>query len=295
MRQLITAGCIAVAALAFSAPAQADVASDIRADLVQAASAVPGAQVSVGPAAGDALEIGSGQSVSVTMTPQIGTNLAGILMPAGALPLYSTTRAAIPVWDLAIVEAVKHALARGAQLESLAITRNFVGLSPGTPELTLAIPPYAPWPEPPTTMPPEAIQGAIQQALPAWAQSSTIAVTEDAATERVVTVTQAIPGASFALIDPAQLLWSLTDQQKALRARGANIGRVVARLTSTTTGNPLYTGGADAELGFAVIWQSPLVRGVIGEAPTANEALGTAGATAQDAADQGGLSTPLNP
>jgi hypothetical protein len=291
MKKRLIAALSVVVLAGLPARASADVAANIRADLLHSASAVPGAQVSVAPASGDALEIGSGQEVNVTMTLAQGTALAGILTPPSTPALYSTTAASVPVWDIAVMEAIKHALAGGAQLESAAITSNYVGLPvPSGPELLVALLPYAPWTKPPSTMSQDQVRQAIQQALPAWAQQSTVAVADDAAGERVVTTSLSLPASSFSLFNPQQLLWALTNQQRILRDQGANIGRVVSRITSPENGDPVYTGVADGELGFSASWRSPLIRGLINESPGPTTATGAGYDTARGVADQTGLS-----
>jgi hypothetical protein len=288
MKRARSALALAALAVGLQAPAaHADIASSIQADLVDPASNVPGAQVTVGAPTGDALLIGSGQAVSVTLTPPIGAALTGIIPPPGAVPLYTTTNGQIPVWDLAIMEAVKHSIAAGNSFDSLSITRNYAGVAPaGIADLILAAPPYQAPPAAGTTMSLDEVRQAVVQALPRWAQSANVGVMEDAASERVVTITLALPNEAFTVIRPDELLDVLEREQRALQPQGAKIGRVIAQISSRTTNNPLYTGVGDSYLGFSENWTSPLVQGLLGELPSPNDVTGTASGELQALQDQ---------
>lgn len=278
----LVAACLAVPAVA-----QADVASNIQADLTNPASAVPVVGVTVGAPVGDAALAGPGQSVAITMSPPTGQPLLGILVPPGADPIYSTTSPQIGIWGLGAVEAVKHAVVSGSSFDSLTITNDYPGFpAPTAPEITLAVPPYQPPPAPPSIMSSADVKTRIQGALPAWASAASIAVVDDAAAERVITVSLVLPPDSFKIVDVGQLIETLEQQQVALQPQGANIGRVIAKISNPLNGDPLYTGGADAFVGFGTDWYSPLVAAfasVLGAFPDPLKTLATTADVVQQA------------
>ena len=280
---------VAVAAMVFPGLALADVAQTIRADLQSPASNVPGAQVTVAAPTGDETLIGPGQSVNVTMTPPFGSPLAGIMVPLGAQPLYSTTSPQLLVWDLAVIEAAKHAIVAGNQFDSIAITRNYPGVAPlGYPDLIFAAPLYHPLAQVPATMTTETIRSKVQQALPVWAQQGVVSVVDDAVGERVVSVKVGLPAAGFRTIGVGGLLGTLVGQQLSLAPGGANIGRVIAEIDNPVTGDPLYQGGADASVSYVSDWYSPLVEGLSADVPSVRGAA----KPGLDAAVDGGAPPP---
>jgi hypothetical protein len=260
--RLVTATAIvtSLTVLTMAPAANADLATTMQADLLNPASGVPGAQVSVAAPVGNQTLVGPGSAVNVTMTPPFGAALAGILVPPGAQPLYSTTSARLVAWDLAVVEAAKHALAAGNQFDSVSITRNYPGVAPlGYPDLITAPPVYLPLPQPSATMSLETVRAKVQEALPAWAQHGTITVSEDAASERVVTVKTTLPVDAFRTIAAGALVSTLLGRQVSLAPDGAKIGRVLAEIKDPVNGDPLYAGGADASVSYWSDWYSPLV------------------------------------
>jgi hypothetical protein len=111
-----------------AAIARADLASSMTSDLQQTASAVPGVQVSVGAPVG--VETDFGGSVAtvahITLTADGGSPLSGIINDPLA-PLYTTFAAQRPVWELAVMEAAKHAINAGNQLDAVSVSENISG------------------------------------------------------------------------------------------------------------------------------------------------------------------------
>jgi hypothetical protein len=243
-----------------SASARADLPSTITGDLAQAASNVPGVSVTAGTPTADEALIDPGTNVTVTMAPPLGAGLAGIMVPAGAPPMLTTTEPKLLVWDLAVMEAVKHAVQAGNPIGSVSIMRNWPDIGADTtPEVMTAVPFYRPKPTPSSSMTEAQVQRAVQQALPVWAAKAAITVVDDAANERAVTVTVALPPDAFQVVSPGSLIGALVEQQAKLTVAGANIGRVIAQINSSITGDPLYVAGGDYFGGFFAVWDSPLV------------------------------------
>jgi hypothetical protein len=195
----------------------------------------------------------------VTMSVPGGRPLSGIL---GSGPGFSTTPSMIPLWDLAIVEAAKHAAARGEAFQGAIITRNYAGQpSSSGPEVLLDLTePISP-PTAPITMSREEVMARVKTTLPSWAAGASIEVLDDAASERVVRARLTTPAAAFRAIDPDQLLRALFDSQVELAPKGAKIGRVTIQVTDPVSNDPVYTAAGDAFFGFASTWRSPLIRG----------------------------------
>ncbi len=269
--------------------AQAQVAQSIQADLLNPASDVPGAQVTVTAPSGDQTLVGTGEAVNVTMAVPFGTALAGIQVPAGAQPLYSTTSPRLVAWDLAVVEAIKHAIIAGSQFGSISIPRNYPGVAPmGYPDLIFAPPGYQPLAQVPTTMSLETIRTKIQRTLPSWAQHGTVRVANDAVGERVVSVKAELPIDAFRVIPVGGLLHGLVGQQISLAPDGANIGRVLVELENPVNGDPLYAAGADVSVSYWSDWYSPLVAPLRFDLPSAMGVL----QTPLDAAYEAGAPPP---
>jgi hypothetical protein len=205
-----------------------------------------------------------------------------VLVPAGATPLYTTTSPDLVAWDLAAIEAVKHAIASGNQFDSISITRNYVGIpSAGTPDIILAAPLYRPPPQSGSVMSLDDLRNKIQANLPVWASQARIDVAEDAAGERVVTVHLSMLADSFKTIDIGEVLRDLSAQQIALAPQGADIGRVLVRVDDLNTGAPLYEGGADGFASYWSDWYNPIVQAYAGELPPVAEGIKEAADAAQ--------------
>jgi hypothetical protein len=264
MTSVRRAAAIAAAFLLVLSPvgaARADVQSDVAHDL--AVSGVPGAQVTLSAPAGSETELRRANTAApilrITYTPPDAAVLSGLLPPdPGILPLYNRNTGEELVWELAIVEATKHALARGASLGGVAITTH---RSDGSDEtLTAALPEGALEVQAPPTLSPDQVRTQVQAALPQWAASATVNVTDDDAGERIVSVDLARPAEAFKALNVPEAAQKLTDQQIELAPIGGNIGRVILRVKDPVAGDPLYVAAGDVLFGYLSQWYSPLVR-----------------------------------
>jgi hypothetical protein len=266
-RALVVAALLALAA---GAPtARADLAQTLQADLTHPASAVPSPTVQVGAPVGDEVGLGPGAVVArVTMTPPVGTPLSGLLVPPGLDPLFTTTADDLVLWDFAVLEAAKHAVAAGNRIDAISITRNYIGKPPGAyPDLIDTVGTYTPPPSPGATMSRDEIETAARSALPAWAAHADVSVLDDYAGERVIAATMLLPASAFLTFDVEQVLAALASQQYAQAEQGARIGRITLTVTDPTTAEPLYAGATDPYFGASVHWYHPVVQGVyVGEA-----------------------------
>ena len=126
--------------LGFASAAHADIASDIRADLQHPASAVPSVQVSVGAPVGQETLMEGSTFAHVTFTAPEGNPLSGLIdWPTNRQ--YTTLAAQAPIWELAAVEAAKHALAgAGGALHGISLTQNVAGRpAPPGPDVSVAL------------------------------------------------------------------------------------------------------------------------------------------------------------
>lgn len=271
MRGCLLGGCVS---LVVATNASADLASDIAADLMHPSSGVPVSSVTV--AAPDSTEalIGPGPNLQVVVHAPAGTPLRHFLVPTGAVPLFTTTVADSVGWDMAIMEAANHAVARGNAIESISIVERGPGFENETePAFIRALPPYEQPVQVPTTMPLTEVRDRVESTLPPWAAAATVAVVNDAAQERVVTARLAMSLEMFKLFDPGTLLQGLVAYQREFADDGARIGRVVVRVSDPTTGDPLYAGAADSYIGSTTQWYSPLVWGILGELAPSTDSL----------------------
>jgi hypothetical protein len=264
--------------------AYADLAATIQADLQNPASAVPGAQVTVRAPVGQESLVGvnptSVAAVSMTISP--GNPLSGVLGDPTA-GLYTSEQPKTAIWELAVIEAVKHALAAGNTLDSVSITENVSG-QPASPDPELIVSTQG-WDIParsPATMTVDQVKSNVVSALPAWAQNVT--VVEDAASERVVTATATLPTTAFRVVDVRDILTQLLIQQHDLNQQGADIGRVALSVSDASTGAPLYAAAGDGNLGVQTSWVSPLVAGLVDDPPSTQKVPQEAADAAQDPA-----------
>jgi hypothetical protein len=112
------------------------------------------------------------------------------------------------------------------------------------------------------------VNAAIAQSLPAWAQNSTVRVVDDAVGERAVTVSLTEPTNAFAVLDPGAVLATLLGDQVNLAPQGADIGRVIVKVSDVVSGQPLFTGVGDEAIRFVGDWYSPLVAGMADPLPS---------------------------
>jgi hypothetical protein len=254
------------------------------ADLQQAASAVPGAQVSIGPAVGTETELGPTTTVvaHVTWTSPVGAPLSWALDDPSE-PLFTTSASQRPVWELAVMQAAKHALTAGKQVDAISINELTSGQpAPPSPDLVVSTQNREITTQPGPTMAISDVQKNVQSALPSWAAGTSISVVEDAARERVVSAQLALPRDALRVLPVPSLLGTLLNQQDALGASGADIGRVVVSVADATTHEPLYVAGADGLIGFGTSWVSPSVQGLLGQAPPPDSVTQTATVVGND-------------
>jgi hypothetical protein len=276
--------------MASAAPAHADAASDMAQELI--ASGVPGAQVEIGPPANAAEaeldpDAPTMPVARVTINAPAPAPLAGVFQPSRAGSFeYTTLPSNLVVWELAVLEGAKHRIVDGTALAGVAIKLNVAGQPPvSDPYVMLGLADLAASASPAETLSMESIRNAVQGSLPPWAATAAVNVTEDAASQRVVTVALAIPTVFVRVNDVRAISNVLAQQQAVLTARGANIGRCIVRVTDSQTGDPLYVSGDDVLLGTRSYWDSPLVAGFLGPGLLSGELL---------ASRSGADTTPLN-
>ncbi len=294
MRLTLMLAIVLVAAGVTAPSAVAALADTLQADLSHPASAVPDVQVTVGAPIGEEVTLGGSTVVMrVTMRPPAGKPLTGILTPPGEKPLFTTTMPKLVYWDFAVLQAAKHALAGGAQLDAISVTHNMIG-EPARPTPTIIerLEGFDPPPTPLTVMSLAELKARIRNALPEWATGSSITVEEDYAGERVVAVKAQLPPSGFRVVSVRSLFRTLARQQADLAPEGARIGRVFLEIANPTTGDPLLAAAADPSLGTALYWTSPLVRVLVGHLGTGDDLLTDPKDTLDDAAAD--LPAPLN-
>jgi hypothetical protein len=170
-----------------------------------------------------------------------------------------------PVWDGAIVEALKHAIGAGNSLAGAATYGPpFPGRDTSAPDV------YAPAPDPteysaanpPQTMTTGAVQVQYQLALPSQYGNATVAVADAAGGQRVVTIGFNQVAAAY----ETDNLSGLTDWADDLQAQlndplqGGNIGEVVVRSEDPTSHAPLFVHVADTSWGQRFEWSDPSVQ-----------------------------------
>ena len=204
----------------------------------------------------------------VTFTAPEGNPLSGLIdWPTNRQ--YTTLAAQAPIWELAAVEAAKHALAAGGALHGISLTQNVAGRpAPPGPDVSVALTGREIPAQPPATMSIDQVQSNVKNALPPWASNPTVTVLNDAVGERVVTVTLGLPRTAFALLDVPDALAALVEQQHVLSDQGARIGRAVVKVVDAVGGDPLYVAGVDGFMGYGTSWVSPMVQGLMSEQVT---------------------------
>ncbi len=265
-------------------PALATVASDMEADLRASGISDVTVQVQTPPAAPSALNEDADWSgvtldsltpfmssdpfqpspvARITVDRDPGSPLKGIVEPPGEAT-YTMAVAELPKLKLAVWEALKHALAQGANLAGTRLDLREDGAVVSS-ELTSAPQPgaYSPTQDSPSVMSKDAVRQQVEGDFPAWAKAAQVTVSDDYVGERIVMAQLDLPHASFASIDVGELLRTLISMQIRLQDQGARIGRVLARVDDPITGDPLYTAAADALFGsMELTWYSPHVRGI---------------------------------
>jgi hypothetical protein len=184
-----------------------------------------------------------------------GPALPGLITPPGGASVPTAQDAETPLWELQIMLAVKHEIARGTSLAGIAFQRSAEAA------------PYAwtPTPDsdrsslPPTTMPAAAVEQEVKIALPPWASGASVTVAGWTGGERRVTVGLSMPTAEFAIHDMQALIASLMTSQAKLNPSGAGIGSVVLRVDDPLDRVPLVTFAGDADWYLGLLWAHPRV------------------------------------
>lgn len=293
--------------LVSAASARADLAGDIAADLTQSGVNVVSVSVETPPAATGPLYPDEAETsfeglkpflspnpgaplpiARITMRTPTGSPLTGVLTTPGlaGASYYDHIPAALRA-ELAAVEAVKHALARGASLTGIQLSVLNSGSSVIASDVLIAVPNaqvFPPAQSPASLMPRAELEGYVEQALPPWAVGADVEINviEDAAGERVVEVIAHFPAQALRAINPADLTYTLDDLQVRLAAQGAKIGRTHVTLFDRATGDPLYASANDILWGQRAHWHSPLIAAFAGGAAAALPTVKTAGIETND-------------
>jgi hypothetical protein len=279
----LLAPALALSTLLLAPPAAwADLASTVSADL--AASGVQGATVQVVTPAPATVNADDGTSdnlsfsqlpaylspnpaaplpvINVTLAFAAASALSGVLTTPGLPgPIYTADIPRRMGVQLAVIEALKHAVAAGNGLAGFQLNISDAGAS-GTTQALWGAPDPAQLPAAQTfssKMDLATLRSKVQASLPVWAKAAQVEVSEDAAAERVVNATLSLPPAIFAGTDVEQLTVALDDLQMRLASRGADIGRTLVTISDSQTGDPLYASADDAWWAYRSTWYSPLV------------------------------------
>jgi hypothetical protein len=294
-----------------TSPSHADVAGNIQADLQASGAPVTSVTVDTPAAATTPLDTTNSPSLSLNQfQPYLSPNYSGPLpvahitynLPAGhplsgliptpglAPGVYSDLAPKTILWRLAAIEAVKHAIAAGTSLGGMELDLLSGGLTWSSMQAIPNISVWAPQ-QPPTGMSDAEVKAAVLAVLPSWVQPiANVSVSDDAAGERVVTTTLALPVAAFESRNVRDIADSLAAAQQNLVAQGAKIGRTVTSITDSSTGDPLYTAADDRLWAYSSEWISPLVVGLPGFLITG--AAGSSTETPQAGAVTGALAAP---
>lgn len=280
----LAATLVAVFALS---PARADVAADVSSELVSQGINPVSVTVETPAAASAALDENTTQTLAfddykpylspdytaprpilrVLVDEPASNPLAGVLIPPGFTRPVATAGAPIlAVWELAVFNAAKHAVAKGSLIVGFEFDIRTSWLT--TLDRTLkplpigdAFPPEQPH-DP--KLPIATVEQQTRRELPAWANAADVSVTEDPAGERVITASLALPAPLFATHDVFAIREALNHTQAMLVADGGNIGRLILRITDPVNHDPLYVSADDPSWGFHSAWTSPIVSGLIG-------------------------------
>lgn len=250
---------VAAFVAATAGSAHADQQSDILADLI--AGGVPSPTVTLAPPAGEEqLLRGSSATLPVlrvTYRPPDSPLLGDVVhfYSTGAGRYHVDTGLEL-VWELAILEAAKHELARGRRLSGVSITM----ARPNEPaeKMLFALPPEPPPQQAPATLSLSQVRDEARAALPAGLQPD-IAVTEDAVGERIVKATMAVAPGLFFQANVHLLAQALGREQWRLASLGGNIGRVIVQVHDPLSGQPLYVAAHDMIYGHLSQWYAPRV------------------------------------
>jgi hypothetical protein len=279
--------------LIWAAPASADVATSISSELT--ANGVPSPSVSVStPAAATTADMTAydadpsqeyasvtpynllsldptapGPVATVSFVPTAPHPYPGTL-PAPGEPGDFVEDSQVPVWDLYIALAVKHAVAGGASIAGL-VTFGAPFASPQGARDTTQPESWESTPDPTEFTAANPPQGATladvqldyQLGLPPAYSTATVSVADAAGGQRIVTIQLDRTAASFATDNLAALTDYADTMQAQLNAdplQGANIGGVIVRSNETGTTTPLYVHAADTTWGQQFDWSAPTVR-----------------------------------
>ena len=285
-----------------SGTARADVAADMLAELQ--AAGVPGAQVSVAtPPPATAADLAAfdtnpdafGPSMSddnlispdptnplpiarVSWGSTAATRYPGYIAPPDEGGWPAIQDASDPVYRLAVMTALRHALARGAILAGVSMKPSFPNRTRTTPDYWARRPDPVVFP-PKTltaTLPVAAVEAAVKSGLPTLNATAQVLVSNWPAGERRLDVTVAVSALDYKLRELPDLAAYLLDKQLELNAQGAGIGAVVLRATDVLTNVPLSTFAADTTSGQQFGWLAPTVQAFAAPAAAAHDVEGDA-------------------
>jgi hypothetical protein len=199
---------------------------------------------------------------TVAFGVNVATPLPGFLAPPGISSFIAREDALVPIWRVAIMNAVKHELARGGSLAGVAMQLQTANDGPVTaPDLYLAAPDPADFPPtaPAQTLEPSAAADSIRAGLPVWARTAGVEVSDAPGGQRQAAIDLKISSVLLAAVDIQELTGYLAQKQGELNAEGANLGSVVLRV-SDLQDLPLVTFAGDATWGQFYLWMSPQAR-----------------------------------
>jgi hypothetical protein len=300
----VIASLVTLAALVVVAPAAADTASDMTADLQEAA--LPGLSVTVTtPPAATAADVAAFDADPASSPPSLSleamlspdptvpqpvatvrfgkssvVRLPGLIYSPGVADYESVEDAEMPIWRMAIMSAMRRRLAAGAQLAGVAMQPQFPNRAGGTePDLYAAAPMSSAYPPafPARTLTADQVKTDVLLALPAWAKGADVRVLDRARTGRVVEIRLALPALATLGIKLSELSSAAAYQHARLNSLGGGIVFTQIRVVDAVSARPLYTAAADPDWGQFFSWSAAVVRG-FGRVtpPSATDAVSTA-------------------
>ena len=229
---------------------------------------------------------------TVTFGPSSTTLLPGVITPPSQPGVY-VEDSQTPIWDLTIMEAMKHAIGRGTSagcttdpcLTGVALQPAFpaaagvsIARDSSQPDVYVGTPAASDFSAAPLlqTMPSAAIQLQYQLGLPQQYAGATVSVADQpAGGQRIVTIEYDQQASAFATDDLSALIDYADTEQSSLNdpLQGGNIGEVVviskdSDPTSPTFGQALFTHAADSAWGQKFEWAAPGIKAFVDQSPT---------------------------
>lgn len=139
-------------------------------------------------------------------------------------------------------------------------------------------------------MPTADVEARLREALPVWARTAQVSVTNGAGGERRASITHDLPAAALSLADAHGLARFALGKQFELNGTGANVGTVTIKVRDPLANQPLWTFAGDATWGQQFSWISPLIKHAVPVAANGpvldpvNDATDTATQAVDDAA-----------